>query len=101
MRFSMKSMFLTVGVLMSATIGSTLASGFAYPRIRNPGTERICADPQLFESLAAGLLCRNYYNNNTWNGAGGRFIVEPGYYDRGYRSEDSAERSFDRLGNNN
>jgi hypothetical protein len=97
----MKRMLLTASVVMCATLGSTLASAAAYPRIRNPGTERICADPQLFESIAAGLLCRNYYNNNTWDGAGGRFTVQPGY-DRGYyRSADGSDRSFYRVGNNN
>jgi hypothetical protein len=91
----MKRTLLNLGALLS--VSSLLAStafGFAYPRIRNPGTEHICANPDLFDSLAAGQLCQSYYNNNTWNGAGGRWIWTPS---NSHSSYDPANDQFERL----
>lgn len=56
---------LVVGSLVSL---SGVASAWGYPRLPNRALESLCTNPDFFESIAAGIKCRNFNFGGGWRG---------------------------------
>jgi F0F1-type ATP synthase membrane subunit c/vacuolar-type H+-ATPase subunit K len=100
---SVKNVLVTSGLVLGSILsvsGAASASGWGYPRVGNPPLEAMCANPDLFDSMAVGQACSSYYSGGNWQGRGRRSDSYTNYDDSRYNSRPgfSADRFFDRVG---